>query len=201
VSGIALLVAWLPGRPVPGRIVPSRIVPGGIVPEVDDDVDLGVDAVHDVDDRVQSLLQLGEPGSQVAVVSGGLGRILRQPAVEHRVEMLPGPAQRFGKRFQGSRIPPPLDPVPLNFPDGGHGYVRMHREITLAQFKLAHTPGNGLGNRDPILRHEFLRAPLRRKISGLPHSSPCRRHFTELPGAGIRFCVEFSAETAELDAN
>jgi hypothetical protein len=132
------------------------------VPVAHDDVDLGVDAVHDVDNGGQALLQLVEPGPQVGVVPGGPGRFLWQAAVENRVEMLPGPAQRFGKRLQGPRIPPPLDPVPLNFPDSGHGYVRMHRQITLAQFKFAHTPGNGLGNADPILRHEFLRAQLRR---------------------------------------
>jgi hypothetical protein len=66
------------------------------VPEVDDDVDLGVDAVNDVDDRVQAPLQLVEPRPQVAVLAAGLGRILRQAAVEDGVEMLPGPAQRLG---------------------------------------------------------------------------------------------------------
>jgi hypothetical protein len=39
------------------------------------------------------------------------------------------------------------------------------------------------------------------QISGLPHSAPCRQRFAKPSGTDIRFRVELSAESAELDAN
>jgi hypothetical protein len=38
----------------------------------------------------------------------------------------------------------------------------LRRQVALADFKLAHAPAEGLADRRPVLRHEFLRAPLRR---------------------------------------
>jgi hypothetical protein len=52
--------------------------------------------------------------------------------------------------------------VVLNMPDRGGRYLGAFCQLLLGHSALAHALGDGIAERNPVLRHEILRVQLRR---------------------------------------
>src|SRR2546421_10145412 len=121
---------------------------------------VGVHRVEQIGDLAQAVVDCGQPGGHpFVVVADWVTRLGWCSTAEHGGEVLGMPAQRNRQRFQRPRAPSPLDGVMLKFTHDRLGYVRALRELALSPSQFVHALFDGIGDRHPILRHVFLRAP------------------------------------------
>jgi hypothetical protein len=126
---------------------------------------VGVHLVEQIGDLAQPLvngIQAGGDGSAV-LADHRLTQLGWGAAAQDGGEVLGVPAQGDRERFEGPGAASPLDGVVLEFAHDRLRDVRALRELALAPSEFVHAFCDGVGDRHPILRHVFLRAPPSRR--------------------------------------